>query len=284
MSYETIITDTPEPGIHLITLNRPDRMNAWTPQMMEELIDAFRLADDDDEVRAIIITGQGKAYCAGADLDPNGTLGKDTDKGKLHRDTAGQLTLTIYDLKKPVIAAINGAAVGVGATMTLPMDIRIASKNAKIGFVFDRRGMVAEGCSTWFLPRIVGISQASEWILTGRIMMAEEAKSGGLLSRVVEPEELMTTAFELAREVAHNTSPISTALSRQMIWKMLGADHPMEAHKIESKNLSYMFHSEDFLEGVMSFLEKRPPKFPGKPGKDLPDWWPWWEDRPFDIE
>lgn len=282
MDYETILMEKPEPGIGLLTLNRPDRLNAWTRIMMQELIDAFRRADDDDDIRVMIVTGQGKAFCAGADLDPAGFVGRGTTApGEVPRDTAGQLTLTIYDLKKPVIAAINGAAVGVGITMTLAMDVRIASSAARIGFVFNRRGMVPEGGSTWFLPRIVGISRASEWIVTGRIMAAEEALAGGLLSRVVAPDDLMPVAFDLAREILKNTSAISTALARQMVWRMLGADHPMEAHQIESRCLDYMFHSADLQEGVKSFLEKRPAEFPMKISTGMPEFYPWWEDRPY---
>ena len=283
MDYQTITYAKPEPGIGLVTLNRPERMNAWTVTMMEELLDVLPKADADDDVRAVVMTGAGKAFCAGADLDPNSGIVRagEADSGEVPRDTAGRVTLTVYDMKKPVIAAINGAAVGVGATVTLPMDIRIASEKAKFGFVFNRRGMVPEGCSTWFLPRIVGISQASEWILSGRVFTSREALERGLVSRVVPPEQLMPTAFELAREIADNTSAVSVALARQMLWRMLGADHPMEAHKLESRGLHYMYRSPDLLEGVVSFLEKRPPRFSMKPGADMPDYYPWWEDRPY---
>ncbi|MBW1644074.1 MAG: crotonase/enoyl-CoA hydratase family protein [Deltaproteobacteria bacterium] len=286
MDYETIRMEMPEPGIGLITLNRPDQLNAWTKKMMEELIDTFCQADENDDIRVTIITGEGKGFCAGADLDPERFVGKSKSKpsDEIPRDTAGQLTLAIYDLKKPVIAAINGPAVGVGITMTLPMDIRIASTKAKMGFAFNRRGMVPEGCSTWFLPRIVGISRASEWITTGRILSSKEAFEGGLVSQVVEPDKLMPAAFDLAREIRDNTSSISTVLARQMLWRMLGADHPMEAHKLESRNLHYMFQSADLQEGVASFLEKRPPNFPMKPSRDLPDFYPWWKDRPYREE
>jgi enoyl-CoA hydratase/carnithine racemase len=286
MEFETIKMEMPEPGICLITLNRPDRLNAWTKKMMEELITAFLQADENDDIRVTVITGEGKGFCAGADLDPERFVGrgKPLPTGEIPRDTAGQLTLVIYDLKKPVIAAINGSAVGVGITMTLPMDIRVASTNAKIGFAFNRRGMVPEGCSTWFLPRIVGISRASEWMTTGRILSSQEALEGGLVSKVVGPDELMSTAFDLAKEIRDNTSSISTVLSRQMLWRMLGANHPMEAHKIESRSLHYMFQSADLQEGVASFLEKRSPKFPMKPSRDLPDFYPWWKDRSYTEE
>ncbi|MBU2547904.1 MAG: crotonase/enoyl-CoA hydratase family protein [Proteobacteria bacterium] len=281
MAYETILTEKPEPGIGLLTLNRPDRMNAWNRTMMAEVIEALQAMDEDDEIRVMIVTGRGKGFCAGADLDPEGAMvgARQDESAGTPRDTAGQMTLVVYDLKKPVIAAINGAAVGVGITMTLPMDVRIASTKARMGFVFNRRGMVPEGCSTWFLPRIVGITRASEWMTTGRILTAEEALAGGLVSRVVKPEELMPTALDIAREIRDNTSAVSTALSRQMLWRMLGADHPMEAHEIESRCLYYMSQSPDLVEGVMSFLEKRPPAFPMKTSRDLPDFYPWWEAR-----
>ena len=281
MAYETILTEKPEPGIGLLTLNRPDRMNAWNRTMMAEVIEALQAMDEDDEIRVMIVTGRGKGFCAGADLDPQGAMvgARQDESAGTPRDTAGQMTLVVYDLKKPVIAAINGAAVGVGITMTLPMDVRIASTKARMGFVFNRRGMVPEGCSTWFLPRIVGITRASEWMTTGRILTAEEALAGGLVSRVVKPEELMPAALDIAREIRDNTSAVSTALSRQMLWRMLGADHPMEAHEIESRCLYYMSQSPDLVEGVMSFLEKRPPAFPMKTSRDLPDFYPWWEAR-----
>jgi len=254
--------------------------------MMDELIDAFDTADKDDNVRVIIATGAGRAYCAGADLDPSG-FGKKrapVASDKAPRDTAGQLTLKIFDIKKPVIAAINGPAVGVGTTMTLAMDIRLASETAKMGLVFNRRGMVPEGCCTWLLSRIMGFSQAAEWIYTGRVFSAQEALEGGLISRVLPPDELIPTARAIAREIADNTSAVATALSRRMLWLMMCADHPMEAHRIESKALSHMQQSADLIEGVASFLQKRPPKFQMKPSTDMPDFYPWWEERPYDEE
>ena len=283
MDYQTIRYEQPEPGLCLVTLNRPDRMNAWTYVMMEELIQAVRQADADDDVRVVIVTGAGRAFCAGADLDPEmlARQAAETPPGEIARDTAGRLVLAIYELKKPVIAAINGPAVGVGITMTLPMDVRIAADTVKMGFVFNRRGMVPEGCSTWFLPRIVGVSRASEWMLSGRMITAAEALEAGLVSRVVPGEQLLDLARELAREIRDNTSAVSVALARQMIWRMLGAEHPMEAHILESRNLDYMFKSPDLLEGVTSFLEKRPPKFSMKPGLDLPGNWPWWTNPPY---
>ena len=285
MGFDQILCEVDD-RIATVTLNRPDRLNAWTITMMEELIKAFDILDKDDEVRAIIVTGAGRAFCAGADLDPGNFADrqKEMRTDKVPRDTAGQFTLKVYETKKPVIAAINGPAVGVGTTMTLPMDIRIASETARMGLVFNRRGMVPEGCCTWFLPRILGLSQAAEWILTGRVFSAQEALQGGLVSRVLPEETLLPTARELAHEIADNTSGISTALSRQMLWRMLGADHPMEAHKLESKCLHYMFQSIDLLEGVASFLEKRPPNFEMKPSTDMPDFFPWWSDRSYEDD
>ncbi|UCF82808.1 MAG: crotonase/enoyl-CoA hydratase family protein [Desulfobacteraceae bacterium] len=285
MGFEQILYEVDD-RIATITLNRPERLNAWTTVMMEELIKAFDMSDRDDEVRAIIVTGAGRCFCAGADLDPSNLAKKlrDIKPHEVSRDTAGQFTLKVYEMRKPVIAAINGPAVGVGTTMTLPMDIRISSETAKMGLVFNRRGMVPEGCSTWFLSRILGVSRAAEWILTGRIFSAQEALEGGLVSKVLPAEKLLPGARELAREIADNTSAISAALSRQMLWRMLGADHPMEAHKIESKCLHYMFQSPDIREGVDSFLQKRPPKFQMKLNDDMPGFYPWWVDRPYKDE
>lgn len=281
MDFEQIQYEVKD-RILTITLNRPDKLNAFTPVMMKDLIEAFDQADKDDDVRVIIVTGSGRGFCAGADLSSGGEAfdrsGRDPEE---YRDTGGQVTLKIFESKKPVIAAINGPAVGIGITMTLPMDIRIASEKAKIGFVFARRGLVPEACSSWFLPRIVGISQAAEWILTGRVFSAQEALEGGLLSRVTPVDEVVPTALELAREIADNTSAISVALSRHLLWKMLGADHPMEAHKIDSKGIYHMGLSADVQEGVMSFLEKRPANFTMKPSTDMPDFYPWWEERSF---
>lgn len=269
-----------------LTLNRPDRLNAFTPRMQHELIDAFDRADADDAVRAVVVTGAGRAFCAGADLSA-GAATFDSSRGpraetlEEHRDGGGLVALRIFELKKPVIAAINGAAVGVGITMTLPMDIRIAATTARIGFVFARRGIVPEACSSWFLPRLVGISRAAEWIYTGRVFPAEEALAGGLVSRVVPPEALLDTAYALAREIATETSAVSVALSRQLLWRMLGADHPMVAHQIDSKCIYWMGRSADAAEGVTAFLEKRPPRFTLRPSVDMPPFYPWWPPRPF---
>ncbi len=269
-----------------ITLNRPEQMNTFTPGMREELIDAFGRADDDDDVRVVIVTGTGKAFCAGADFgrgEETFNYGKRDSEDTIdtHRDNGGLVSLKIYDLKKPVIAAINGSAVGVGITMTLPMDIRLASETAKMGFVFTRRGVVPEACSSWFLPRIVGMSQAMEWVLSGRVFSAQEALAGGLVSEVLEPEKMLSRARELALEIARNTSPVSVALTRQLLWKMAGANHPLEAHRIDSRCMYWTGRREDTAEGISSFLEKRPPQFTMKPSKDMPEFYPWWGERPF---
>ncbi len=285
MNYEHIIY-TVEDRIATITLNRPEALNAWTPIMMDEILQALDRADNDDMVRVVIFTGAGRAYCAGADLQAGGFRNPaDLEGNKPFRDSAGQVTLRLFNMKKPVIGAINGNAVGVGITMTMAMDIRIASETAqKIGFVFDRRGVVPEGCCTYFLPRIIGISRAAELILTGRLFNAREGLEMDLFSQVTAPEELMPTAIKIAREIADNTSAVSTALARQMLWKMLGEHHPMNTHIIESKSFGYMLASADPKEGVASFLEKRPPKFTMKPSCDMPDFYPWWEDPPYSDE
>ncbi|MBW1891769.1 MAG: enoyl-CoA hydratase/isomerase family protein [Deltaproteobacteria bacterium] len=272
--------------IALITLNRPDQMNAWTVTMMNELIEALGISETDDHIRVVVVTGAGRAFCAGADLSAGGFNVNPENEGKrtAHRDTAGRATLVMYDMKKPIIAAINGPAVGVGMTMTLAMDVRIAADNvAKMGFIFNRRGIVPEGCSTFFLPRIVGISLAAELILTGRLFSSSEALDMGLVSRIVPAEALLETAMGLADEIAENTSAISTALARQMLWKGLGQDHPMAAHILESKGLDYMFAREDCREGVMSFLEKRPARFSMRPSTDMPEYYPWWQEHCFKV-
>jgi enoyl-CoA hydratase/carnithine racemase len=285
MDFTQIIYEV-KSAIAWVTLNRPDRLNAWTKTMMEELITAAEMADTDDAVRVVIVTGAGRAFCAGADLDPDTFAERRTaaqaSEG-VPRDTAGQLTLKLTDIKKPIIAAINGPAVGVGITMTLAMDIRLASEKARIGFAFNRRGMVPEGCSTWFLTRLVGFSQAAEWIYTGRIFSAEEALAGRLVSRVLPEDELLPAAARLAGEIAENTSAVSTALSRNMLWDMLGATHPMEAHTIESKCLHYMFQSADLVEGINAFLEKRPPRFTMRPTGDMPDFFPGAPNHPIET-
>ena len=286
MDYEQIRYEVDGP-ILTLTLNRPDQLNAFTVRMMHELIDAFDRADADDAVRVIIVTGAGRAFCAGADLSGGSDAFDHTAGSKpltidTHRDGGGLLTLRIFESKKPVIAAINGPAVGVGITMTLPMDVRIAATGARLGFVFAKRGIVPEACSSWFLPRLVGISRAAEWVYTGRIFPAEEALAAGLVSRVTSPETLLETARSLAREMAEGTSAMSVALSRQMLWRMLGADHPMEAHKVDSRAIFSMGRSADAHEGVASFLEKRPPRFTLRPSADMPAFYPWWRERKFE--
>jgi len=283
MDYQQILYAV-DAGVLTITLNRPERLNAFTARMMYELLDAFERADADDAVRAVIVTGAGRAFCAGADLGSGGgtfDYAGEAQPIESHRDGGGLVALRIFASKKPVIAAINGPAVGVGITMTLPMDVRIAASGARMGFVFARRGIVAEACSTWFLPRVVGISRAAEWVLTGRVFPAEEALAGGLVSRVVAPEALIDTARGLAREIADHTSALSVALCRQMLWRMLGADHPMEAHKVDSRAIYWMGQSADAREGVQAFLEKRPARFTLRPSADMPEFYPWWEERPF---
>ncbi|MFN8602723.1 MAG: crotonase/enoyl-CoA hydratase family protein [Candidatus Binatia bacterium] len=282
MSYEDIRYAVQD-RVATITLHRPERMNAFTPRMCHELLHALDAADADDDVRVVIVTGEGRAFCAGADL---GSGGKTFDGGAQgskqtidsHRDEGGLVSLKIHSLKKPVIGAINGSAVGVGITMTLPMDIRIAAEGAKIGFVFARRGIVPEAASSWFLPRIVGIQQAAEWVFTGRVFDAAEAHAAGLVSRVLPADQVVSAARTLAREIAENTSAVSVALSRQLLWRMLGASSPMEAHLLDSKSIFFMGRSADAYEGVSSFLEKRPPKFSMRPSADMPPFYPWWKE------
>jgi enoyl-CoA hydratase/carnithine racemase len=284
MSYNTILYDV-EDGILTLTLNRPERLNAYNREMQAEMIDAFDRADADDEVRVIIVTGAGRGFCAGADLASGGNTfnadGREDRESGLHRDGGGTLTLRIHELKKPIIAAINGAAVGVGVTMTLAMDIRLAAESAKFGFVFARRGIVPEACSSYFLPRIVGISQALEWCYSGRVFPAEEALAGRLLRSVHDKDDLLPAARAIANDIKSETSAISVTLIRHMMWRMLGADHPMEAHKIDSRGVYYTGRSADSKEGVESFLEKRPAEFPGKVSQDMPEFFPWWEERKF---
>jgi enoyl-CoA hydratase/carnithine racemase len=270
---------TTENSILTIAINRPERLNALTEAAINEFIGILDQADQNDKVKAIIVTGTGRGFCAGADLEKGGDTFTDSETPESeYRDWGGRLTLRIYEMKKPIIAAINGPAVGVGITMTLPMDIRIASTNAKIGFVFTRRGIAPEACSGWFLPRVVGISKAAEWTLTGRILSPQEALSGGLVSQIVEPDELLPTAVSIAREIVENTSSISVALTRQLLWRMLGADHPIESHRIESKMIQWLGSQEDAREGVSSFLEKRLPQFKMKVSEDMPPFYPWWEE------
>ena len=280
-SYEAIRYDL-EDGVLTITLNRPERLNAFNGQMWAEMMDAFDRADADDDIRAIIVTGEGRGFCAGADLSSGGdTFARSNEDLEAYRDGGGVLSLRIYALRKPIIAAINGPAVGVGITMTLPMDVRLASTEARMGFVFVRRGMVPEACSSYFLPRLVGMGRASEWTLTGRVFPAAEALEAGLVNRVLPPEDLLPAARELASEIAANTSPVSVTLTRHMLWKALDAESPMAAHRVESKGIYTRGRSADAREGVVSFLEKRPAEFPLKVSADMPSYFPWWEDEKF---
>ena len=301
MPYETIDYAVAD-NILTLTLNRPERLNAFTARMMAELIDAFDRADADDDVRAIIVTGAGRAFCAGADLSagaktfdyatrPDRAAQKATPAradGTVDwshpsvRDGGGRLTLRIFVCLKPVIAAVNGPAVGIGVTMQLPMDIRLASEDARFGFVFARRGITAEACSSWFLPRIVGISRALEWTFTGRVFPAQEALAGGLVRSLHKAEDLLPAARALAREIADHTAPVSIALTRQMFWRMLGADHPMEAHKIDSRSIYARGAAADAKEGVTAFLEKRPPRFSNRVSQDMPPFFPWWSDPAYE--
>ena len=290
MEHTTIATELAD-RILTITLDRPDRLNAFTVPMQRELCDALDRVDTDPEVRAVVITGRGRGFCAGADLAAGGQT-FDIDAGSPatgtagkrgpHRDEGGLLTLRLYACTKPVIAAINGPAVGVGATMTLPMDIRLASDTARFGFVFARRGIVPEACSSWFLPRVVGINTALEWTLTGRVFGADEALAHGLVRSVHAPDDLLPAAYEIAHEIATSTSAVSVAMTRQMLWRMLGEDHPMAAHRVDSPAIANLGRSNDAREGVMSFLEKRAPVFTDVVPDDIPGRWPFWDEPAFE--
>jgi len=294
MNYETIRYEVND-GVATLTLNRPDVFNAMNNRMMHELIDVFDRSDQDDNVRAVVVTGEGRAFCGGADLSKGAEIFDKGDKGgkaatamredgsfdyskEAARDGGGRLALRIFRSLKPVVAAINGPAVGVGASMMLPMDIRLASEKARVGFVYARRGIVHECCSSYFLPRIVGISRALEWSFSGRVMPAAELKEGGLVRDVLPPDQLLPAAYAMAREIADYTAPVSIALMRQMLWQGQAMQHPMEAHKIESRGICTRGQSADAKEGVQSFLEKRPPHFPCVVSKDMPDYFPWWEE------
>ena len=279
MTYEEIRYEARD-AILTLTLNRPSRLNAFTEQMSQELVSAFDRADQDDEIRAVVLTGAGRGFCAGADLGAGGASFAYPD-GAAHRDRGGRVSLRIFESLKPVIVAVNGPAVGIGVTMTLPADVRLASTAARFGFVFARRGIVPEAASSWFLPRLVGISRALEWTTTGRIFDAREAQEGGLIRSVHEPADLLPAAYALAREIADYTAPVSVALTRQMMWRMLGADHPMAAHQLDSRAIQARGLSGDAGEGVTAFLEKRPASFPDRVSADMPDFFPWWPERPW---
>jgi enoyl-CoA hydratase/carnithine racemase len=288
--FETLLYAV-EDGIATITLSRPEKLNAFNTTMMREMIAAFDETDGDDAVRAVIVTGAGRAFCAGADLS-GGAETFDYEKRSaadrearqrdgVQRDGGGLLTLRIFDSLKPVISACNGAAVGVGVTMQLAMDIRLASTEARYGFVFARRGLNPEAASSWFLPHLVGVQTALEWCYTGRIFPAQEAHDRGLVRSLHAPEDLLPAARALAREIADNTAPVSVAITRQLIWRMAGAAHPMEAHRADSRGIQARGRSGDAREGVSSFLEKRPANYPDRVSSDLPDIWPQWEAPAF---
>ena len=291
MPFEQITTEVAD-GILTITLNRPERLNAWTATMGRELIEAFDQADADDEVRAIVMTGAGRGYCAGADLAGGGETFDYRARaaeasllseapGDVPRDNGGQFTLRVFASTKPVIGAINGPAVGVGATMTLPMDVRLAADDARMGFVFARRGIVPEACSSWFLPRVVGISRAMEWVATGRVFSAQEGLDAGLFRSLHSADELIPAARALAREIADNAAPVSVALARQMMWRMRGAEHPMLAHRVDSRGMLARGQSADATEGITAFLEKRPARFTDRVSDGLPDIFPGWHEPDF---
>jgi enoyl-CoA hydratase/carnithine racemase len=273
MNFEQIRYEVSD-GILTITLNRPERLNAWTPVMQRELIAALDSSDADDDIRAVVFTGEGRGYCAGADLAAGGSTferGQQLPPDEEHRDGGGVFTLRAFESTKPLIAAINGPAVGVGITMTLPMDVRLAADDARIGFVFARRGIVPEAASSWFLPRLVGISRAMEWVATGRVFEAREALDAGLVRSLHPRQELLPAAYALAREIADNTAPVSVALARKMLWTMLGAEHPREAHRVDSRAMLLRGQSADAREGVTAFLEKRPAAFPDRVSDGLPE-------------
>ncbi|MBL7251194.1 crotonase/enoyl-CoA hydratase family protein [Alloalcanivorax sp. C16-2] len=287
--FNTLELTVDDDGIATLFLSRPEKMNAFNREMKDELLAAFDFTDRHDEVRAVIVTGKGRAFCAGADLSSGGDTfdykkrgGEGANPDDAHRDGGGQVAMRIYRSLKPVIGAVNGAAVGVGITMQLPMDVRMASEDAKFGFVFSRRGIVNEAASSWFLSRVVGISSALEWCFTGRVFSAAEAKERGLVRSLHKPDELYPAAVALAKEMVEQSAPVSVAMIRQMIWRMAGADHPMEAHKLDSKAMKSRGGSEDVKEGVMSFLEKRPAVFPDKVSRDLPDFFDWQGEPPFE--
>jgi enoyl-CoA hydratase/carnithine racemase len=289
-SFETLAYDLDD-GVATITLNRPEKLNAFNTQMMKDLIAAFDVTDADDAVKAVIVTGAGRGFCAGADLSAGGETfdyekrgGEDKaarQRDGVQRDGGGLVSLRIYDSLKPVIAAVNGPAVGVGVTMQLPMDIRLASTEARFGLVFARRGLNPEAASSWFLPRLVGVQTALEWCYTGRVFSAQEALDRGLVRSLHAPDELLPAARALAGEIAQNTAPVSIAITRQLIWRMAGAPHPMDAHRADSRGIQVRGAMEDAREGVMSFLEKRPAVFPNRVSTDLPDIWPHWQAPEF---
>jgi enoyl-CoA hydratase/carnithine racemase len=276
--FETILLEFDD-GIATITLHRPDRLNAFTGQMLEELLAALELTDSDDEVRSVIVTGSGRAFCAGADLSSGeDTFSRDPGPFSMERDAdgGGIVARRLFDSTKPVIAAVNGPAVGIGVTMTLPMDIRIAADTARFGFVFARRGIVPEACSSFFLPRVVGMAQAAEWVFSGRVFDAQEALAGGLVRSVHHPDELLSAARALALKLGEGSSAVAVAIARRMLWQMLADGSPAKAHELDSEALHFLGSSDDVREGVLSFLEKRPPRFPLRVSQDMPDFYERW--------
>ena len=267
-------------GVAKITLYQPEKMNAFNPVMRKELIALFTEADQDDAVRAVVVTGAGSAYCAGADLSNGGSTFDQSKKNTIgdHRDGGGQVALAIFNCRKPVIAAINGHAVGIGITMTLAMDMRIVAEDAKIGFVFAKRGVVMEACSSWFLPRIVGMGKATELAYTGRVFRAVEEKDSGLFNYVLPKEEVLEKAMEIATEIASHTSAISVALNKALLWHGLGEKDPQSAHLLDSRCFYWAGKQKDAKEGIQSFLEKRKPDFTMRPSTEMPDFYPWWKE------
>lgn len=269
-----------------ITINRPDKMNTITSEMRDTLVQRFAQANEDPDVRAIVVTGAGRAFCAGADVSGGSKTFDAEERGwaddiESFRDGGGLIALEIFASTKPVIGAINGVAAGLGATMLLPMDILLASEDARIGFVFAKRGIVPEACATWFLPKRVGLGRATEWCFTGRLVPALEAKDAGLVRSIHASEDLLADAYSLAREIADNTAPVAVGMIRQMLWRFAGSDHPMDAHRVDSKINYELGRSPDVAEGISAFLEKRSPAFPGVLPEDAPGSFPWWTDPPF---
>ncbi len=284
-NYEQIETKIEDKSL-IISLSRPEKLNVFTEVMMREIIDAVNLAEENNNIRAIIFTGKGEKYCAGADLSTGEDSFNWTDKKKeakdIVRDAGGVLTLRLFKSTKPIIGAINGDAVGIGATMLLPMDVRIASDNARFGFVFAKRGIVPEAASSWFLPRLIGIDNALKLCYSANVIDAKTAKEINLISEITSQENLISRALQISDEFTKETSSISIALTRQMLWRMMGADHPMEAHKIDSRAVYALGKSGEAVEGIKSFFEKRPPEFPGKITEDMPDFYPWWDEKIFE--
>jgi len=286
MPYECLLYDVVD-GVATITLNRPEQLNTVTERMREELVDAFDRVDTDPDVLAVVVTGSGKAFCAGADVSGGAKTFDAEERGWASqmdefRDGGGQITLKIFACTKPVIAAVNGVAAGLGSTMLLPMDIRIAAEGARFGFVFSRRGIVPEACATWFLPKVVGINRALEWAFTGRVFPAAEALEAGLVCSIHPGEELLAVAHSIAHEIVDNAAPVAVGMIRQMMWRLVGSDHPMDAHRIDSRVNFWLGRSPDVAEGITAFLEKRPPRFGMRLPTDLPDFYPWWDEPEFE--